>query len=311
MSLTKWLRDANKLGKGKSRDELIRQLGEPPGNITKNGKGGWKKRSGNRRGQAVRRRSFDTTSTPIASYEAKKLETQKKQINGEASMYGLEPMQTEHLADQNDAKNIQFGASGDPDNKLKVRQSDARFKDRVKQIAGDDYGVTVNSAEESVKVIPQKYFDTTADPNTLPGVDVRTDEDLNNLAENLKKLNGNNGPSNGHSNGPSNGDSLGGKTTIKIEGATAKLRLARTLAPGPLSIGLAAATFGQSAQAAVQNPTAETVEDALWDTGNLAADLIGLIPTPFTIGASEALQKGLSIGHTARLATRNLNKLNK
>ena len=191
MSLTEWLRDANKLDKGTSRAELINQLGEPPGKITKNGKGGWKKRSGNRRGQGVRRRSFDTTSTPLASYEAKKLDTSKKEINSKAAMYGLEPMQIEHLADQADSKNIQSGASGDPDNKLNVRQSDARFKDRVKQIVGNDYGVTVNPAEESVKVIPQKYYDQTADPNTLPGVEVKTDADLDNLPENLKKLNGN------------------------------------------------------------------------------------------------------------------------
>ena len=163
MSLTEWLRDANKLGKGKSRAELISQLGEPPGKITSNGNGGWKKRSGNRRGQGVRRRSFDTTSTPLASYEAKKLDTSKKEINGKASMYGLEPMQIEHLADQADSKDIQSGASGDPDNKLKVRQSDAQFKDRVKQVVGNDYGVTINPAQESVKVVPKKYYDPVAD----------------------------------------------------------------------------------------------------------------------------------------------------
>lgn len=124
------------------------------------------------------------------------------------------------------------------------------------------------------------------------------------------KKNGN-GHTNGNGNGNGNGHSNGDKTTLKIAGGIAKLRLARALAPGPLSLGLAAATFGQSAQAAVQNPTAATIEDVSWDTANLAADLIGLIPTPFTVGASEAMQKGLSIGHTARLAQRNFHNFNK
>lgn len=87
-------------------------------------------------------------------------------------MFGLEPTQIEHLADQADIQALTSGSGGDPTNLQQVRQSEARFKDRVKQIVGNDYGVTLNPAQESVKVIPKKFFDPIADPNTLPGVDI-------------------------------------------------------------------------------------------------------------------------------------------
>jgi hypothetical protein len=188
MSLSKWLRDANKLGKGKSKAELISQLGEPPGNITSNGKGGWQKRSGDRRAQKLRRRNFDTTSTSFAANEARKLQSYKQRINGEAKMFELEPTQTEHLADQDDAQAIQFGAPGDPDNKLLVKTSDARFKDSVKQTAGKEFAVVNNPAEESIKVVPKRFYDPLADLNLLPGFDIKTPADLIKFAKNKSFL---------------------------------------------------------------------------------------------------------------------------
>lgn len=184
MSLKEWLRSANQYAKkGYSKSQVIEQLGEPPGRITANGNGGWKKRTGNKRGQAAKRRQFDTTSTDLAATEAKQLEYKKRIINGEAPMFGLEPTQMEHLADQDDAQAMTSGAPGDPNNKLIVTESDARFKDKVKQSVGKDYAVVNNPAEESVRVVKKKFFDPIADPNTLPGKDIRNFKELQDFLE--------------------------------------------------------------------------------------------------------------------------------
>jgi len=146
-------------------------------------KGNAKPRTGNQRGQAAKRRRFDSNSTDLAKKEAKKLDTTKKRINGEASLLGLERTQIEHLSDQDDAQAMTSGAPGDPDNKLIVRESDARFKDTVKQSVGKDYSVVNNPAEESVKVVKKKFFDPIADPNTLPGKNIRNFKELQNFLE--------------------------------------------------------------------------------------------------------------------------------
>ena len=179
MSLQEWLRSANKLAKeGKSKTEIIQEIGQPPGRITSNGGGGWKKRTGDRTGQRIRRSNFDSTSTPLAANGAKNLETKKRTINGEASMYGLEPMQTEHLYNQQNARKIEFGAAGDPDKKLLVKQSDARFKDAVELAIDKTHTAVVNPVEEAIKAVPKKYFDPIADPNLLPGTNLRNLQDL-------------------------------------------------------------------------------------------------------------------------------------
>ena len=135
-------------------------------------KGKAKPRTGDARGQARRRAKFDQPSTEVAGYEAKQLKQQSTAVSAQAEMFGLEPTQIEHLADQSDIQALTSGSGGDPTNLQQVRQSEARFKDRVKQVVGKEYGVTLNPAQESVKVIPKKYFDPIADPNTLPGVDI-------------------------------------------------------------------------------------------------------------------------------------------
>ena len=141
-------------------------------------KGKAKPRTGDKVGQGSKRRKFDTTSTDLAAKEAKQLESTKQRINREAALYGLEPSQIEHIADQDDAQAMTSGAPGDPDNKLIVSESDARFKDKVKQAVGKDYAAVNNPLKESIKVISKKYFDPIANPDTLPGVDVRNDADL-------------------------------------------------------------------------------------------------------------------------------------
>ena len=135
-------------------------------------KGKAKPRTGDARGQARRRAKFDQPSTELARYGAKQLKQQSTAVSAQAEMFGLEPTQIEHLADQADIQALTSGAGGDPINLQQVRQSEARFKDRVKQAVGNEFGVTLNPAEESVKVIPKEFFDPIADPNTLPGVDI-------------------------------------------------------------------------------------------------------------------------------------------
>ena len=189
MSIKEWLKSANELAKqGYSKQQLINELGSPPGRITSNGNGGWKQRSGNKRGQGVRRRQFDTTSTDSAYSENKRLNNNLSKVNGEANMYGLETMQMEHIADQQDSKAMHSGAPGDPSNKLPVTTSDARFKDSAKQRLGKQgFAVVTNGAQESLKAIPHKYFDPIADPNTLPGIDIKTPADLDIVDEELKR----------------------------------------------------------------------------------------------------------------------------
>lgn len=148
-------------------------------------KGKAKPRTGDATGQARRRAKFDQPSTELAGYEAKRLQQEVARVNAEAEMFGLEGAQIEHLADQEDARAIQFGSSGDPTNKARVTQTEARFKDSVKQNVPPGYSVTLNPATESVRVIPDKFFDPVADPATLPGVDVPIGSDVTTLKNNL------------------------------------------------------------------------------------------------------------------------------
>ena len=148
-------------------------------------KGKAKPRTGDARGQAQRRARFDQPSTELAGYEAKRLKQEVARINAEAEMFGLEPSQIEHLADQEDARAIKFGSSGDPTNKAKVTQSEARFKDSVKQNVPPGYSVTLNPTTESVRVIPDKFFDPVADPSTLPGVDISIGSNVSTLRNKL------------------------------------------------------------------------------------------------------------------------------
>ena len=73
-------------------------------------KGKAKPRTGDARGQARRRTSFDQPSTELAGYEAKQLTRQVSDLNTQAEMFGVERSQLEHLADQDDARFITAGA---------------------------------------------------------------------------------------------------------------------------------------------------------------------------------------------------------
>ena len=144
-------------------------------------KGRAKPRTGDARGQARRRAKFDQPSTELAGYESKRLQQEVARVNAEAEMFGLEPAQVEHLADQEDARAIEFGSSGDTTNKQRVTQTEARFKDAVKQRVPRGYSVTLNPAAESVRVIPDKFFDPIADPATLPGVDIKIGQNIDSV----------------------------------------------------------------------------------------------------------------------------------
>jgi hypothetical protein len=78
------------------------------------------------------------------------------------------------------------------------------------------------------------------------------------------------------------------------------LRIARNTAPMWASLPLGAAVLGQSAHAAVTNPNADTIETALWDTANLGADALSLVPIPMVAAGAEGAQKILGITQAAR-----------
>ena len=85
-------------------------------------------------------------------------------------------------------------------------------------------------------------------------------------------------------------------------------RLIRNAAPVALSIPAGIAATTMSAQAAIQDPSQDNLVNAGFDIGNTVADLVGLIPTPLTVGASEAAQRALMMGQMGYNATRQLQK---
>ena len=95
------------------------------------------------------------------------------------------------------------------------------------------------------------------------------------------------------------------KTSGKPISAAKALRIARMGAPLALSLGFSAAAMGTSAHAAWEDPTADNIEDAAWDTVNFTADALSLIP--ILAAPMEGAQKLLGWGHLSRMATRNLN----
>jgi hypothetical protein len=96
------------------------------------------------------------------------------------------------------------------------------------------------------------------------------------------------------------------KPSRGLEVSPAKaLRIARMGAPLALSLGFSAAAMGTSAHAAWEDPTANNIEDAAWDTVNFTADALSLIP--ILAAPMEGAQKLLGWGHLSRMATRDLN----
>ena len=80
------------------------------------------------------------------------------------------------------------------------------------------------------------------------------------------------------------------------------LRIARMTAPMWLSLGLGVGSMGLSAEAAWKDPTADNIEDLAWDTANLTADALSLIP--FLALPMEGVQKTLGLAHLTRSYTR-------
>lgn len=175
--------------------QIYEELGQPPEGyrLKADGSGSVsiesrEKRAGRRSKATEKRSKFDVTSTPIAGYEAKKLKQQSSEVRAQAEMFGLEPTQIEHLADQVDAEGLTAGAPGDPTNLLQVQQSEARYKDQIKLVVGRENAVTLNPAEESLRVIPKKFFDPIADPSTLPGIDIPIDTPVKEVQKTLSQI---------------------------------------------------------------------------------------------------------------------------
>ena len=89
----------------------------------------------------------------------------------------------------------------------------------------------------------------------------------------------------------------------------AAARLARNVAPAMLSVPLGMTVAGQSAAAAVQNPTQDNVVNAGFDVAISLVDLVGLIPTPMTVAASEGIQRALMLGQMTYNTQRTLERL--
>lgn len=219
-------------------------------------KGRAKPRTGDARGQARRRAKFDQPSTELAGYESKRLQQEVARVNAEAEMFGLEPAQVEHLADQEDARAIEFGSSGDTTNKQRVTQTEARFKDAVKQKVPRGYSVTLNPATESVRVIPNAFFDPIADPSTLPGVDIKVGQDIDSVFGSYVK---------------------GGAMRFPVKAAKFAL--------GPASAILTAGEAQARQQVAKEDPTLINKVKAAISTGEAALDAAGLASAATGIGA--------------------------
>lgn len=286
------------------------------GKWTASGTGGVKPRTGDRRSQTRRRStSVDQTSTPLAAAESKQIKKESTRVSAQAQMFGLEPTQIEHLADQGDVKELTSGAAGDPTNLKQVKQSEARFKDAVKLKVPEGYAVTLNPATESVRVIPKKFFDPIADPATLPGTDIPIGSDIDKALANLQppttKLLSQFSPEQQRQLRAAP-DLEAQEKLIKQfksnKGLTAA-RLARNVAPAMLSVPLGLGVAGQSAAAAVQDPTQDNVVNAGFDVANSLADLVGLIPTPMTVAASEGVQRALMLGQMTYNSQRTLQRL--
>lgn len=96
---------------------------------------------------------------------------------------------------------------------------------------------------------------------------------------------------------------------FKADKGLTAARLARNVAPLALSVPLGIGVAGQSAAAAVKDPTQDNVVNAGFDVANSLADLVGLIPTPLTVGASEGLQRALMLGQMTYNSQRTLQRL--
>lgn len=198
MTPKEYLQKARSLIEKKGRlkpTEIYKELGQPPEGyrLKSDGRGSVsiesrEKRAGRRSRATEKRSKFDVTSTPIAGYEAKKLKQQSSEVSAQAEMFGLEPTQIEHLADQADVEGLTAGAPGDPINLQQVRQSEARYKDQLKLAVGKKNAVTLNPAEESLRVIPKKFFDPLADPSTLPGIDIPVGTPIKDVQKSISQI---------------------------------------------------------------------------------------------------------------------------
>ena len=73
-----------------------------------------------------------------------------------------------------------------------------------------------------------------------------------------------------------------------------------------LPLGVTAVTM--SGKDALASPTVENIEDVGWDTANLVADAVSLVPIPAVVAGAEGAQKLLGIAQQARIGQRQLSK---
>ena len=181
LSPQEWSRQANKLqkqaGRPLDRADLIKELGEPSGKVTrgqnKEKGGSWKSRTGDRAGQRVRRgRGERTYTTDAARENASQTRAQgreQSQSTLHQYVYGNRPSIGEH------AQDIASGGIGDDLDSV----SDPDFKDfkdtvasKIRATYGESYVVDINEVTGYIRVIPRQYYNKQQNRSQQPGFDL-------------------------------------------------------------------------------------------------------------------------------------------
>ena len=189
-----WSRQANELqkqaGRPLDRADLEKELGKPSGKVTRGQsleKGGsWKPRTGNRRGQGVRRGRGERTYTTDAAREnaaqTRAQARQQSQSTEHQHVHGDKPSIGEH------GQNIASGGIGDDLDSV----SDPYFKEfkdnaesKIRAQYGDQYVVDINEVTGYLRVIPRQYYNKQQYRSQQPGFDLEPDMDIDQVVQGL------------------------------------------------------------------------------------------------------------------------------
>ena len=189
-----WSRQANELqkqaGRPLDRADLEKKLGKPSGKVTRGQsleKGGsWKPRTGNRRGQGVRRGRGERTYTTDAAREnaAQTRSQARKQSQStlHQHVHGDKPSIGEH------GQNIASGGIGDDLDSV----SDPYFKEfkdnaesKIRAQYGDKYVVDINEVTGYLRVIPRQYYNKQQYRSQQPGYDLEPDMNIDEVVQGL------------------------------------------------------------------------------------------------------------------------------
>ena len=189
-----WSRQANELqkqaGRPLDRADLEKKLGTPSGKVTRGQsleKGGsWKPRTGNRRGQGVRRgrgeRTYTTDSARESASQVRAQARKQSQSTLHQHVHGDKPSIGEH------SQNIASGGIGDDLDSV----SDPYFKEfkdyaesQIRAQYGDRYVVDINEVTGYLRVIPRRNYNKVQYRSQQPGFDLEPDMDIDQVVKGL------------------------------------------------------------------------------------------------------------------------------